>query len=115
MKLIFNIVILVLVLGSVALSYFALQKQFSSDIVFNALNQCESIEPQEQITTNCNEVCSRNGNRICIKEDVAVYDTTINKWIFDTGGSCGMGYGINNTIGGDGIKIQCLCCNTLPR
>lgn len=108
----FGTIVVILLLISIALSVFALMnKRITEKDVLTKLNTCESIEPQGQGSQNCNEICANNDNKICIKEDVAVYDSTINKWIFDTGAGCSTGYSINNVNGAGGLKLQCLCCN----
>ena len=76
--------------------------------ILNTLNSCESIEPNTQTTTNCNEVC---GNKKCIKEDVVIFDSEIDKWIVDTGANCEMSYLVNNNDEEGGLKLQCLCCS----
>jgi len=88
------------------------------DNKFNAFNtfdmfnsRCESVESNTGGTLDCNEIC---GGDICIDEDVAIYDTTINKWVFDTGAECNMAYTINNEPVRDGLKLQCTCCDPRP-
>ena len=92
------------------------EKPKTSDVtyagVLEMLNSCKSVEPQNAGTQNCNDVCSGNGNKICIKADVATFDSEINKWVFDTGTECESGkYDINNVNEAGGLKLQCLCCS----
>jgi hypothetical protein len=79
-------------------------------VTYEDLNKCRSFENQEDGTLSCNQVCQEQG-LTCIKEDIAYYSGTVNRWIVDTGGECSTGFaGLKNSPEDGNHKLQCLCC-----